>query len=134
MFSDDYVGIFIGTFNDGRQATVFGANALGIQGDGILVETGAASSGFSGISVGREPTDIRPDYVFNPRADHGLWLRDRDPHSIQEPDVSTHAVADVEHQCASQGAEPRLRIQLGSGEARGRVYIASTATSSISPT
>ena len=64
MFSDDYIGIFIGTFNDGRQATVFSTNALGIQGDGILVETGAASSGFSGLSVGREPTDIRPDYVF----------------------------------------------------------------------
>ena len=25
MFSDDYVGIFIGTFNDGRQATIEGA-------------------------------------------------------------------------------------------------------------
>ncbi len=64
MFSDDYIGIFIGTFNDGRQATAFATNALGVQGDGILVETGAASSGFSGLSVGREPTDIRPDYVF----------------------------------------------------------------------
>ncbi|HVZ47298.1 MAG TPA: DUF5916 domain-containing protein [Gemmatimonadaceae bacterium] len=64
MYSDDYVGIFIGTFNDGRQATVFAANPLGVQGDGILVETGASSSGFGGLSVGREPTDIRPDYVF----------------------------------------------------------------------
>lgn len=64
MFSDDYVGIFIGTFNDGRQATVFGTNPLGVQGDGILVETGASSTGFGGLSVGREPTDIRPDYVF----------------------------------------------------------------------
>ncbi len=64
MFSDDYIGIFLGAFNDGRQATVFGVNPLGVQGDGILVETGAASSGFSGLSIGREPTDIRPDYLF----------------------------------------------------------------------
>ena len=65
MFSDDYIGIFIGTFNDKRQATVFAANPLGVQGDGILVETGQSSSGgFGGLSVGREPTDVSPDYVF----------------------------------------------------------------------
>ena len=65
MFSDDYIGIFIGTYNDGRQATIFGANPLGVQGDGILVETGASGSGgFGGSSVGREPTDISPDYVY----------------------------------------------------------------------
>jgi hypothetical protein len=64
MFNDDYVGIFIGTFNDGRQATAFAVNPLGVQGDGILVETGTVSGGFSGLAVGREATDIRPDYVF----------------------------------------------------------------------
>ena len=65
MFSDDYVGIFLGTFNDGRQAMVFGANPLGIQGDGIVVEVGSANtSGFGVSSVGREVTDISPDYVY----------------------------------------------------------------------
>lgn len=64
MFNDDYVGIFVGTFNDGRQATVFSANPLGVQGDGIVVESGQSSSGFGGLSVGREATDISPDYVF----------------------------------------------------------------------
>lgn len=64
IFSDDYVGIFLGTYNDGRQAIVLGANPLGIQGDGISVETGAVSSGFSGASVGREPTDISPNFVY----------------------------------------------------------------------
>ena len=65
IYGDDYIGIFLGTFNDGRQATVFAVNPLGVQGDGIVVERGAsAGGGFSGIITGREPTDIAPDYVF----------------------------------------------------------------------
>jgi len=65
IYSGDYIGIFLGTFNDGRQATVFAVNPLGIQGDGIVVESGkSASSGFGGLQAGREPTDISPDYVF----------------------------------------------------------------------
>jgi hypothetical protein len=65
IYGDDYIGIFLGTFNDGRQATVFAVNPLGVQGDGIVVERGATSGGgFSGIQTGREPTDIAPDFVF----------------------------------------------------------------------
>jgi hypothetical protein len=65
MYTDDYIGIFLGTFNDGRQATVFASNPLGVQGDGVMVESGRSSSGgFSALSVGREPTDIDPDFVF----------------------------------------------------------------------
>lgn len=82
MFNDDYVGIFIGTFNDGRQATVFSANPLGVQGDGILVESGQSSSGFGGLSVGREPTDISPDYVFQSKGqltDYGYEIEFRIP-------------------------------------------------------
>jgi hypothetical protein len=64
MYSDDYIGIFLGTFNDGRQATVFAANPLGVQGDGMMVERGASSAGFGGLPVGRESPDINPDFVF----------------------------------------------------------------------
>jgi hypothetical protein len=64
-YSDDYIGIFLATGNDGRQATVFAVNPLGVQGDGIVVEGARASGGgFSGAQVGREPTDISPDFVF----------------------------------------------------------------------
>ncbi len=65
IYTGDYVGLFLGTFNDGRQATVFAVNPLGVQGDGIVVERGqSADGGFSGLRTGREPTDISPDYVF----------------------------------------------------------------------
>lgn len=65
MYADDYVGVFIGTYNDGRQATVFASNPFGVQGDGVVTETGIGnSSGFGVAAVGRENTDINPDYVF----------------------------------------------------------------------
>jgi hypothetical protein len=83
IYSDDYIGIFLGTFNDGRQATVFAVNPLGIQGDGIVVERGAtAGGGFSGIVNGREPTDIAPDYVFQSKGrvtDYGYEVEIRIP-------------------------------------------------------
>src|SRR3954470_3905998 len=44
-YSDDYIGIFLATTGDGRQATVFAVNPLGVQGDGIIVEGAQASGG-----------------------------------------------------------------------------------------
>lgn len=65
IFADDHVLFFLGTFNDGRQALVFGVNPLGVQGDGSLVETGAASSGgFRGQAIGRESIDVSQDFVY----------------------------------------------------------------------
>lgn len=66
--SDDHVLIFLNTFNDGRQALVFGVNPLGAQLDGTSVEgTRQTGGGFSGIAVGREPPDLNPDFVFQSR-------------------------------------------------------------------
>ena len=83
IYGDDYIGIFLGTFNDGRQATVFAVNPRGVQGDGIVVERGAsAGGGFSGIITGREPTDISPDYVFQSKGrltEHGYEVEMRIP-------------------------------------------------------
>jgi hypothetical protein len=65
IFADDHILLFLSTFNDGRQALVFGVNPLGVQGDGSLVETGAASSGgFRGQAIGREGIDVSQDFVF----------------------------------------------------------------------
>ncbi len=38
IFNDDFVGVFLDTFNDQRQAYVFFFNPLGIQADGTLTE------------------------------------------------------------------------------------------------
>src|SRR5438477_6379921 len=64
--ADDSIQIFLGTFNDGRRALVFGVNPLGIQSDGALVEGTGNRGGalFSALESGREITDLTPDYVF----------------------------------------------------------------------
>ncbi|MEP6992577.1 MAG: DUF5916 domain-containing protein, partial [bacterium] len=63
--SDDNVQILLGTFNDGRQATVFAVNPFGVQADGTIVESNQSrSSGFAGGTLARDPTDLSADYVF----------------------------------------------------------------------
>ena len=63
--ADDYVQILLGTFDDGRQASVFAVNPLGVQSDGALVETGSTSgNGFNNAVVRRETADLSPDFVF----------------------------------------------------------------------
>jgi hypothetical protein len=64
--ADDHVQILLSTFNDGRQASVFAVNPLGVQSDGALVETGATSgNGFNNAVVKREAADLSPDFVFD---------------------------------------------------------------------
>ncbi|HET6578421.1 MAG TPA: DUF5916 domain-containing protein, partial [Gemmatimonadales bacterium] len=63
--ADDNVQILLGTFDDGRQASVFAVNPLGVQSDGALVETGSTSgNGFNNAVVRRESADLSPDFVF----------------------------------------------------------------------
>jgi hypothetical protein len=63
--SDDHVQILLGTFDDGRQALVFGVNPLGVQMDGTLLETGSTGGGFSNTGGGgREAPDLSADFVF----------------------------------------------------------------------
>ena len=53
--NDDWVEIFLDTFNDRRQALVFGVNPLGVQADGTLIETQAGS---------RDTVDFSADFVY----------------------------------------------------------------------
>lgn len=63
---DDNIQLFLGTYNDSRQALVFSVNPLGIQSDGVLTETGAATTGgfLANTSRARETPDLAPDYVW----------------------------------------------------------------------
>lgn len=66
--ADDNVQILLGTFDDGRQATVFAVNPLGVQADGTIVESNQSrSSGMGGSTLARDPADVSADYVFQSR-------------------------------------------------------------------
>ena len=63
--ADDHVQILIGTFNDGRQATVFAVNPLGVQADGTITESNQnRTTGFGGSALARDPTDNSADFEF----------------------------------------------------------------------
>lgn len=66
IFADDYIQLFLGTFNDSRQAFMFAVNPLGVQGDGVLSERGNTGGGgfTSGGIRAREGADLSPDFVF----------------------------------------------------------------------
>lgn len=57
--NDDRVTIFLDTFNDHRRAYMFGANALGVQLDGVRTEGAMSAGTMFGGSV-----DLNPDFQF----------------------------------------------------------------------
>ncbi|MFL5574446.1 MAG: DUF5916 domain-containing protein [Gemmatimonadaceae bacterium] len=73
--ADDNVQLLLGTFNDGRQATVLAVNPLGVQADGALVETGQlrSQSSFSAATVVREEPDLSPDFVYESKGRVTDW-------------------------------------------------------------
>jgi hypothetical protein len=63
--ADDQVQILLSTFNDGRQAMVFGVNPLGVQMDGTILETNRQQSGsFMSQASARQQADLSQDFVF----------------------------------------------------------------------
>jgi hypothetical protein len=70
---DDNVQILLGTFHDGRQATVFMVNPLGVQADGTLVERSAVSGGWLAQIGSREAPDLSPDFVFQSKGRLTTW-------------------------------------------------------------
>ncbi len=63
--TDDQIQIYLGTFNDGRQAWMFAVNPLGVQADGALVEGGSGGRGVGeSQSTGRQDADLSPDFVY----------------------------------------------------------------------
>jgi hypothetical protein len=117
--ADDNVQIFLGTFNDHRQAFVFGVNPFGVQMDGTIVERGQSlSNGWSGALSARIAPDLNQDFVFASRGrltDYGYEVEVRIPFKslkYQDADVQRwdlNVVRDVQHSGHEDSWAPALR-------------------------
>ncbi len=71
---DDYVDILLDTFNDQRQALVFGVNPLGVQADGTLRDAARQTITFtSSVVTGAYSLDLSPDFVFESKGRQTSW-------------------------------------------------------------
>ena len=61
---DDYIQLLLDTFNDQRQAFVFGINPLGVQADGILRDAARRAGMMEVGSEGAYEIDLSPDFVY----------------------------------------------------------------------
>ena len=117
--ADDHVQILLGTFDDGRQASVFAVNPFGVQSDGALVETGSTSgNGFNNAVVRRETADLSPDFVFESKGrltDHGYEVEVRIPFKslrfqpAQEQRWGINVTRQVQHSGAEDSWAPAKR-------------------------
>ncbi|HET9040550.1 MAG TPA: DUF5916 domain-containing protein [Gemmatimonadales bacterium] len=117
--ADDFVQILLGTFDDGRQASVFAVNPFGVQSDGALVETGSTSgNGFNNAVVRRESADLRPDFVFESKGrltEYGYEVEVRIPFKslrfqpAQEQRWGINVTRQVQHSGAEDSWAPAKR-------------------------
>ena len=117
--NDDWVQIYLGTFNDGRQATVLGVNPLGVQMDGAIVEaTSRGGGGFGGVAGGRAATDLSPDVVFESKGrltDYGFEIEIRVPfkslryQSVGAQDWGIHVIRRIQSAGHEDSWAPALR-------------------------
>jgi hypothetical protein len=71
--NDDWVRIYLDTFNDRRRAFIFGVNPLGVQEDGVQTEggfsagmtRGGGGGGYYGGNFMSGQVDLSPDYQFD---------------------------------------------------------------------
>ena len=71
---DDYVEILLDTYNDRRQAYVFGVNPLGVQADGTLRDAARQSIDITqSVVTGAYTVDLGPDYVYQSKGRQTAW-------------------------------------------------------------
>ncbi len=70
--NDDWVRLYLDTFNDRRRAFIFGVNPLGVQEDGVQTEGGFSAGHMRGMGGGAfggnmmsGQVDLSPDYQFD---------------------------------------------------------------------
>ena len=70
----DYVELLLDTFNDRRQALVFGVSPLGVQADGTLLDAPRqVATTLSAASTGAYVLDLSPDYVYESKGRLTAW-------------------------------------------------------------
>ena len=129
--SDDNVQILLGTFNDGRQAMVFGVNPLGVQMDGMLVESNQLrGGGFMSQASARDQADLSQDYVFQSKGrvtDFGYEVEVRIPfkslkyQSLAEQSWGLNVVRQVQHSGFEDTWAPARRASLSFLAQSGRL-------------
>ncbi|HSP92185.1 MAG TPA: DUF5916 domain-containing protein [Vicinamibacterales bacterium] len=88
--NDDWVRVYLDTFNDRRRAFIFGVNPLGVQEDGVQTEggfsagmtRGASGGGMYGGNFMSGQVDLSPDYQFDSKGritDEGYVVEIRIP-------------------------------------------------------
>jgi uncharacterized protein DUF5916 len=71
---DDYVEILLDTFDDRRQAFVFGVNPLGIEADGTLQDAARQTANItSSVVTGAYTIDLSPDFVYESKGRQTAW-------------------------------------------------------------
>ncbi|MDB4881093.1 MAG: hypothetical protein JWL60_2539 [Gemmatimonadetes bacterium] len=120
--NDDNVQLLLGTFNDGRQATVFAVNPLGVQADGTIVESNQTrTNGIGGGTLARDPADLSADYVYQSRGrvtPEGYVVEIRIPFKslkYQSADVQTwslNVVRQIQHSGHEDSWTPARRAGL----------------------
>lgn len=71
---EDYVEILLDTFDDHRQALVFGVNPLGVQADGTLLDAPRqVATTLSAASTGAYTLDLSPDFVYQSKGHRTAW-------------------------------------------------------------
>ncbi len=88
--NDDWVRVYLDTFNDRRRAFIFGVNPLGVQEDGVQTEggfsagmtRGGGGGGYYGGNFMSGQVDLSPDYQFDSKgtvSDDGYVVEIRIP-------------------------------------------------------
>ncbi|MGH7463100.1 MAG: DUF5916 domain-containing protein, partial [Longimicrobiales bacterium] len=105
--ADDHIVLGLDTFNDRRQAFVFRVNALGVQADGVFIETERGSN-----------EDMSPDYIFQSKGritEWGYEIEIRIPFktlrypSNRVQDWGLHVMRRVQHSGQEQSWAPAQR-------------------------
>ncbi len=120
IIPDDYIELQLGTFNDGRQVFVFGANPLGVQADGTLIEGTGAGTASNGERPSREQADLSPRLRLGLQgATDRLRLRDRDPDSFSGSPLSAPGSADLDPSDHPEECRQRAGRHLGTRPSGG---------------